>query len=297
MIVVVLAAGAGLRFVAWTQPVGQPLSVALLQTNIPQDLKWQRERLMEWLTLNYDMVRHQSAPLIVLPETTLPLLDSQLPQGYLDAIRDKALALGGNVIMGVFTHDGDRIYNSAITQGADKEQAYSKRHLVPFGEYSPPLFGWFYQWANIPMSDQTGGARHQPPLELNGQRIAVNICYEDVFGEELLYALPQATVMLNLSNLAWYGDSHAQPQHLQIAQMRALEAGRPMLRATNTGMTAAVLPDGSVAASLPAFTVGTLTVEVQGYQGMTPYARWANWPVLALVVLILLRAIGLSRKD
>jgi len=126
------------------------------------------------------------------------------------------------------------------------------------------------------MADQTRGAERQPPLALAGQKVAVNICYEDVFGEELIRSLPEATLMLNLSNLAWYGDSLAQPQHLQIARMRALETGRPMLRATNTGMTALVMPDGAVAAVLPAFQAAALPVEVRGYQGLTPYARWGK---------------------
>jgi len=169
-------------------------------------------------------------------------------------------------------------------------QFYAKQHLVPFGEYSPPLFGWFYRLASIPMSDQTRGASDQAPMALDGQRVALNICYEDVFGAELIRALPQATLMLNISNLAWYGDSHAQPQHLQIARVRALETGRPMLRSTNTGMTALVQPDGQVAAVLPAFERGVLRVDVQGYQGLTPYARWGDRLVLGLALLVVVAA-------
>jgi apolipoprotein N-acyltransferase len=124
-------------------------------------------------------------------------------------------------------------------------------------------------------------------MVLAGQKVAVNICYEDVFGEELIRSLPEATLMLNLSNLAWYGDSLAQPQHLQIARLRALETGRPMLRATNTGMTALVMPDGRVEAVLPAFEAGALHVAVRGYQGLTPYARWGNWPAVAAALAVL----------
>ncbi|MFT4173603.1 MAG: apolipoprotein N-acyltransferase, partial [Rhodocyclaceae bacterium] len=286
--VVVLALGAGLRLVAWTTPVGAPTRVALLQTNIAQEMKWNRDHIAEWLRLNYEMVRSHPAQIVVLPETSLPLIDTRLPPGYMDAMQ---AAAGGNVIVGVFTRDSqDRIFNSAIARGVDGAQQYSKRHLVPFGEFSPPLFGWFYQLASIPMSDQTRGAKDQPLLSLAGQRIAVNICYEDVFGEELLPALPEATLMLNMSNLAWYGDSHAQPQHLQIARMRALETGRPMLRATNTGMTGIVAPDGSVQALLAPFTADALVADVRGYQGMTPYARTANTPILLISVLLLFGA-------
>ncbi len=140
------------------------------------------------------------------------------------------------------------------------------------------------------MSDQSPGAADQPPLYLQGQRVAVNICYEDVFGHELIRALPEATLMLNLSNLAWYGRSLAQPQHLQIARARAMEAGRPMLRATNTGMTALVQPDGSVQAVLAQFEQGVLQVSVQGYQGLTPYARWGDSVPLSLALFALLLA-------
>jgi apolipoprotein N-acyltransferase len=189
--------------------------------------------------------------------------------------------------MGVFRRDeAGRIYNAAVGLGTAPVQHYAKQHLVPFGEYSPPLFGWFYRLVQIPMSDQTRGAPDQPPMQLDGQRVALNICYEDLFGAELIRALPAATLMLNISNLAWYGDSLAQPQHLQIARVRALETGRPMLRSTNTGMTALVRPDGEVAGVLPAFERGVLRVEVQGYQGLTPYARWGDRLALAVALLI-----------
>jgi apolipoprotein N-acyltransferase len=153
---------------------------------------------------------------------------------------------------------------------------------VPFGEYAPPGFAWFFRFARIPMSDFTAGPARQDPLDIGGQRIAPNICYEDLFGEELLGALPAATLLVNLSNTAWFGDSLAQPQHLQIAQLRAIETGRVMLRATNTGMTAMVGPDGVVAAALPPFTTAALLVQAQGRSGLTPYARWGN--LLALLI-------------
>ena len=194
--------------------------------------------------------------------------------------------------MGVFRRDeAGHIYNAAISLGAAPAQYYAKQHLVPFGEYSPPLFGWFYRLAQIPMSDQTRGAPDQPPMRFGAQRVALNICYEDLFGAELARALPEATLMLNISNLAWYGDSLAQPQHLQVARVRALETGRPMLRSTNTGMTALVQPDGSVAALLPAFERGVLRVEAQGYAGLTPYARGGDWLAIGVALLIVTAAV------
>jgi apolipoprotein N-acyltransferase len=153
---------------------------------------------------------------------------------------------------------------------------------VPFGEYPPPGFAWFFNFARIPMSNFTAGPPRQEPLTVAGQRIAPNICYEDLFGEELLGALPTATLLVNLSNTAWFGDSLAQPQHLQIAQLRAIETGRVMLRATNTGMTAMVAANGTIAAALPPFVTAALVVQAQGRSGLTPYARWGNLLILLI---------------
>lgn len=294
---VVLAVGGVLRQVSWTEAVGTPVKVVLLQTNIEQGLKWRPEMLQRWLEVNITMLRANPADIVVLPETTLPLLVEYLPPGYLDELQRIAVANGGDVIFGTFTrNEAGHIFNAAISLGRSPAGHYAKQHLVPFGEYSPPLFRWFYGLVNIPMADQTRGAEGQPPLALAGQKVAVNICYEDVFGEELIRSLPEATLMLNISNLAWYGDSLAQPQHLQIARLRALETGRPMLRATNTGMTALVMPDGAVAAVLPAFQAAALPVELRGYQGLTPYTRWGNGLAVGLAGLALLACAGWRRS-
>lgn len=289
----VLAVGAVLGQIAWTEAFGEPVRVALVQTNVPQDMKWDRERMQTVLDANLEALQGAQGQIVVLPETTLPMLLEHVPQDYLAALAQGVRERGGEGVMGVFTRDAEgRIFNSAVTIGGTAQQVYSKRHLVPFGEYSPPLFGWFYKLAKIPMSDQSRG-QSGAPFDLAGQKLAVNICYEDVFGEELIASLPEATLMLNISNLAWYGDSHAQPQHLQIARMRALETGRPMLRSTNTGMTALIQPDGKVQAVLPAFTRGVLNAEVRGYRGMTPYARFGNWTVVLLSALIVV-ALGIA---
>lgn len=288
----VLAVGMGLAGRAWTVPTGAPLPVALVQTNFEQSLKWDPERFADVLQVNLDLVRDGfAAPappaLVVLPETTLPTLLDRLPEGYLDWLARLADDAGGDLVLGVFRRDeAGHIYNAAISLGTAPVQYYAKQHLVPFGEYSPPLFGWFYKLAQIPMSDQTRGARDQAPMRLGDQRVALNICYEDLFGAELIRALPDATLLLNISNLAWYGDSLAQPQHLQIARVRALETGRPMLRSTNTGMTALVQPDGRVSDVLPEFERGVLRVEAQGYSGVTPYARWGDWLTVGFALLI-----------
>ena len=283
-VTVVLAltvSGALLGLLRWTEPVGEPLRVALIQTNIPQSVKWEPRRLGDVLDINRDLVAQYDADLLVLPETTLPMLIDRLPTGYLDSldaiVRDKQAEL----VIGLFVRDeAGRIYNAAQRIGAADDGFYAKQHLVPFGEYAPPLFEWFFRLVAIPMANQTPGAPDQPPFAIGGQRVAVNICYEDVFGAELLPGARDATVLLNISNLAWYGDSFAQPQHLQMARARALETGRPMLRSTNTGMTGVVAPDGSVQDVLPGFTRGAVVTSVQGTQGLTPYARTGDVPVL-----------------
>ena len=298
--VAVLGGGALLSMRAWTTPVGEPVRIALAQTNFEQSLKWDPERFADVLQVNFDLVRDaflrpDPPAILVLPETTLPTLLDRLPEGYLEALARLAHDAGGNLVLGAFRRDdAGHIYNAAISLGSAPVQHYAKQHLVPFGEYSPPLFGWFYQLASIPMSDQTRGASDQAPMVLDGQQVALNICYEDLFGAEIIRALPQATLLLNISNLAWYGDSFAQPQHLQIARVRAIETGRPMLRSTNTGMTAVVQPDGSVSAVLPEFERGVLRASVQGYAGLTPYARWGDRLALAAAAFVLV-LIGLRR--
>lgn len=280
--------GAGLRLIEWTQPVGEPVSVALIQPNVAQDQKWRAETLMAQLQMNVELLARYPAQIMVMPESSLPLFEEQLPEGYLAHVERQARAAGGDAILGVFTRDAaGGVYNSAITRGRSAAQVYSKNHLVPFGEFQPWGFGWFFRIANIPMANQTPGGADQPLLQLAGQKVAMNICYEDVFGEELRAALPEATLMLNISNLAWYGDSHAQPQHLQMSRIRALESGRPQLRSTNTGMTAIVDPDGAVAEVLPAFTQGAVVARVRGYQGVTPFVWLGDWPVKLLVLAIL----------
>ena len=298
LLTLALAAGGwSLRTRPWTEPAGAPLSVSLVQTDIEQSLKWRADLQLQWLRVNLDLVREHPARLVVLPETTLPMLAAQLPPGYLATLTDAVGGHGGDLVFGVFLREADgAIHNAALATGASGHQRYAKNHLVPFGEYSPPMFGWFYDWANIPMSDQTPGGANQPPMAFDDQRIAINICYEDLFGAEIAAAAADATVLLNMSNLAWYGDSLAQPQHLQIARMRALETGRPMLRATNTGMTAVVAHDGRVAGVLPAFERGALSARVQGRSGSTPYMRWRDRPALALALAALTASLLLGRR-
>ena len=291
--VTLIAAGFALRGISWTEPVGTPLTVALLQGNVPQSLKWDANRLALSVETYLRLAREHPAQLTVLPETAIPLLFDEVPREVL-----RGLTANGEMLLGVAvrTTQGGYVNGAVALTPELRSQGYAKSHLVPFGEFVPPGFSWFFDLVRIPMSNFTPGPLRQSPLAVAGQKLMPNICYEDLFGEEIIRALPEATLLVNISNTAWFGDSLAQPQHLQIAQLRALETGRPMLRATNTGMTAAVAPDGTVAAALPPFTRAALRVEVQGHAGLTPYARHGNAVVLLFAVAALLPSLWRRRK-
>ncbi len=299
LIFALLGSGTLLRGMDWTQPVGAPFRVSLLQGNIPQSLKWVPERLPLSIETYTGLAQAHPATLTVLPETALPMFFHEVPREVLQALTQHGDALLGTAVR---LREGGYVNGAiAIQRGADAvspdptfaTQIYAKQHLVPFGEFVPPGFAWFFGLVNIPMSDFSAGPPRQAPITLSAQpgvKIAPNICYEDLFGEEIIRALPEATLLINLSNTAWFGDSLAQPQHLQIARLRALETGRMMLRATNTGITAAIAPDGRVLGTLPPFTRGALQVEAQAFAGLTPYARWGNGLTLLLALLAVMYA-------
>ena len=316
-------AGMGLSHVVWSQPYGEPILVRLVQGNIPQSEKFD-PALIERGIADYIMLSRlepkqagQEPDLTVLPETVVPLLQNrvhpELWSRWLDVARERSTTL----LIGLPLHDRlegeDRYTNSTVAFDgttlvediihARLPMRYDKAHLVPFGEFIPPGFRWFVNSMNIPLGDFNRGALGQPPMPIAGQRVASNICYEDVFGEEIIQSVKGdvagggASILVNVSNLAWFGDSWALRQHLQISRMRALETARPMLRATNTGMTAAIGPDGTVRAVLQDHVKGVLDVEVQGTQGLTPYVRWANLPVLLWCLLLIAVAMVPSRSN
>lgn len=296
-----LASGALLTAVAFTEPSGPPVSVALVQGNVAQDLKFREDTLLRSLVAYREAVANARARLIILPETALPLLLHEVSPEYLEGIRALAAQKEADVVAGVFENDpvgSDRYFNSVVSFGTSETQRYRKHHLVPFGEFIPlkaMLAPVINEWLHIPLSDQTRGPAQQRPLAIGGQQVAMNICYEDVFGEEIVRQLPDATLLVNVSNDAWYGESWAAEQHRQISQMRAREAGRWMLRATNTGVTAAIDETGTIRGELAQFTEGTLAVKAQGRQGATPYVRWRNTPVVALAGILLLVAVWRGR--
>ncbi|MDD4928498.1 MAG: apolipoprotein N-acyltransferase [Gallionella sp.] len=305
VLIAVWGAGELLRHVSWTESFGTPFSVTLVQGNIPQDIKFNEDELAGTLDTYRRLVMQNPARLTILPETALPMLRDDVPQELIEQLRDNARRNNGDLLVGVFDRDRGGYYNSVFPLGvsddrfAYEEPHYRKHHLVIFGEFIPlrPVFGWLInELLNIPMGDLARGELVQSPLNVAGQQVAVNICYEDVFGEEIIMALPAATLLVNVTNDGWYGYSHAASQHNQISQLRALETGRMMLRATNTGVTSIIGVNGAVLQQLPQHQQAVLRGLVQGYQGSTPYVRWGNLAVLLLMALMLSDAVWLGRK-
>ena len=290
-------AGAAVRGVEWTTPAGTPLTASLLQGNVPQDLKFDPARYARTLETYARLAESSRARLILLPETAVPRMLDSVDPAYLARLEAAAKRHGADLLLGVPTRTTPReYYNSVVSLGSSPQQSYHKVHLVPFGEFVPPGFGWIVRVLSIPLADFSRGAADQRPLAVADQRVAANICYEDAYGGEILRQLPEATLLANLSNVAWFGDSLAPAQHLQIARARALETGRMHLTATNTGITAVVGRDGKVLARLAPFTEGRLDATVQGYAGATPYVRFGDWPALAACALLLLVAGAWRRR-
>ena len=298
ILALIWAGGYLLQHTVWTQPAGAPLIVSLLQGNIPQEMKWRPDKIRSTLDTYRDLVIKSNAHLVVLPETALPLFLEEVPEDYLAGLATHARSNGGDVLIGVPERTGTRdYYNSVLSFGTAPTQTYRKSHLVPFGEFVPlkPLFGWFFEVTQIPLLDFARGAHNQQPLKVAGQQVAVDICYEDAFGAEIIRQLPQATLLVNVSNVAWFGRSLAPQQHLQISQARALETGRYMLRATNTGMTAIIDQHGKVRNVAPEFSAAVVTAEVQGFGGATPYVRWGDMPIVGLALVLALGGGWLAR--
>ncbi len=295
------------------------MRLVLLQGNIAQDQKFEPgsgvPQALNWY--GAQLARPWPGALVVAPETAVPMLPVTLPPGYWDDLRRpflqpapaSAAPSASAALIGVPLGDIAAGYtNSAVGWTAGQgEYRYDKHHLVPFGEFVPPLFRWFTNLMRIPLGDFARGGVGQASFEWQGQRLAPNICYEDLFGEELAarFADPARapTAFVNLSNIAWFGNTVAIDQHLHISRMRALEFARPMVRSTNTGATAVIDHRGQVVAQMLRHTRGVLQGEVQGREGLTPYARWASrfglWPLLLAALLCVLPAAlksGLARR-
>lgn len=287
----VLAVGVALSHVApaFTQTTGT-LAVSLLQGNVAQDEKFQVGKGIP-LALSWygEQLQATQGDLVIAPETAIPLLQTQLPEGYWAALKHRFSTGSQAALIGMPTGSFREGYHNSVIglRPYDvPEWRYDKQHLVPFGEFIPPFFRWFTQLMNIPLGDFSRGSNKQPPFEWRGQFLSANICYEDLFGDELVQRFGPGqvppTILVNVSNLAWFGGTLALDQHLQIARMRALEFERPFALATNTGLTALVNHRAQVVAVLPRDVRGVLNVQIEGRTGLTPYATWASrwgmWP-------------------
>ncbi|CAN5290121.1 apolipoprotein N-acyltransferase [soil metagenome] len=292
-----LASGV-LSAIEWTDPAGQPLQVALVQGAVPQKIKWDAAQLEPTLDLYRELTdAHWDSDLIVWPEAAIPAFAHQVG-GYLRKLQARARRHGAAIVLGIphYEPDTDEYRNGVLVMD-DVLQMYAKRHLVPFGEYFPvPAFvrAWM-QRQNLPFTDQSPGAPDPEPYSAAGEQLALSICYEDAYGAEQLSYFPQATLLVNVSNDAWFGDSVAPHQHLQIARMRSRESGRWQLRATNTGVSAIIASDGSVARSLPQFVTGVLRARVQPHRGSTPYMTFGNYAVIIVMLLVVAISILAAR--
>ena len=288
----------GLAGRQWTTPIGEEISVALLQGAIPQDQKWQMENraatLDRYRALNREALGQR---LIVWPEAALPMLAHEA-EVYLASIRAEARARDSDVLIGLLRYDFEsgEIRNGLLAMSAAGDAWYYKRRLVPFGEFFP-VPDFVRRWMrlmSLPYYDMTPGGEHQAALPAAGQKLGATICYEDAYGSEQLAVLGEATLLVNVTNNAWFGDSAAPHQQLQMARFRAREAGRYLFRSTSNGITAVIAPDGKISAAAPQFVQAVLKSRVQPMTGLTPYARTGNWPVL--LGCLLMAAAALWRR-
>ncbi len=263
----------------WGEPLPQRLTVALVQGNIPQSQKWLVEMRGPTLARYHQATASSAARLVIWPETAVTMMVPRGERGVLRGLQQQLAQEGRTLIAGapLLEPQRQRYYNGMVMLGAEQGE-YRKRRLVPLGEYLPfsEILGPLMQWVDIPLSSFSPGEWEQPPLQVDDLLLAPTICYEVAYPQIVFSALPQAGALLTISNDAWFGDSLAPAQHLQIARMRALESARPLLRATNTGITALIGPDGEVIAQLPQREQGVLELELQPWQGETPYLRWLN---------------------
>lgn len=279
-------AGQLLSLVEWTRPLGT-ISVSLAQGGIPQSERWDMRLYQHTLARYYQLVGQSRGALVLLPEAAVPTLLADTPPEYLDAVREMTEQRGAHLVTGFITGDMQKYFNSVMTLTGVR-QSYSKHHLVPFGEFVPLqwLFGWMYDFMQMPMSGFTRGTKVQSPLLLDSTRLGANVCYEDIFGHELRRNAQDATLLANVSNMAWFDGSWAADQHLQMSRARALENGRWMIRATNTGATAIVDHRGRIVARLEARSAGVLEGQAENRSGMTPYMLWGDWLGLGLLAAV-----------
>lgn len=291
MLAILWGAGGLLRNQTWTYEIGQPIRVSMIQGNIAQDQKWRPENKINTLLKYKRMTEaHWDSNIIIWPETAIPAYLDQVNDAFLVPLGNDAKLHNTDLIISVPVQEiaPKKSFNAVITLGRE-QGIYRKTHLLPFGEYLPlqPLSGFVLSMINIRLGDFTPGAVNQPLLKAGGYPFITLICYEDAFGDLSIRGLPDAAFLVNVTNDGWFGDSIEPHQHLQMASMRALEAGRFLLRSTNTGATAIVSPKGEIIHQAPLFEETALTGTITPMGGMTPYARWGDKPVIGAMVILL----------
>lgn len=290
MIIVVV--GYYVHGIKYTQDYGKPVSVALVQGNVNGAEKWDQGMFLKHLDMYSSMISRSKADIVILPETAIPMYQEYLPEHYLDSIIGLAKMNHAALIIGLprkIDNSGNYV-NSATVFTESGYPYYAKSHLVPFGEYIPmkDIWGRFYIFAGIPMVGFSAGDANQKPLVIANQKVAFNICYENGFGSELIASAADSSLMVNLSDMVWYGQTIAEDQHLQLSQARAMENQRYFIQDTNSGLTSIIDPFGHIEATLPPFEQNILTTSVQGMVGTTPYQRFGNYPIIILSSLIIL---------
>ena len=300
LVLLVPATGYILQTIDWTDQEGEPLDIAMVQGNIPQEIKWQYEQRQNIFNIYWrETNQHWESDLIVWPETALPGRSESIQTSILAPLAKAASEKGSHILTGVIVSDSanKRFYNSMVLLGENRA-AYHKRHLVMFGEYYPMrgLLDFLRTWVNIPYSDLAPGPDDQALMSVKGVKLGVSICFENVFSRSILLDIPEANILVNASNDAWFGDSLAPHQHLQIAQMRAIETGRPMVRSTNTGISAFIDSRGKIIQRSEQFKTLTLTQAVQGRSGVTPFYYFAKVQRFIAFFIVLTLLIAVIRK-
>ncbi|NNC66821.1 MAG: apolipoprotein N-acyltransferase [Gammaproteobacteria bacterium] len=276
--------------IVWTHADDEELDVVLIQGNISQEMKWDRSKhafIMEkYLAMSK---RHFDADIIIWPETAIPTYYSMVKDSFIQKVGKTAYENNIDYLIGVFTFDpqNGQVYNSIMTLGAELS-FYRKQHLVPFGEYLPfrGILTFLERYIDIPMADISSG-EGRPLVRLKGHPVGSSICYEAVYGNEIIEAMPEAKFLVNISNDAWFGDSLAPHQHLEITRSRAVETGRYLLRATNTGISAVIDPTGAIINKSVQFQDDVVRATISPYSGVTLYARWGNWGIVSILFGIL----------
>lgn len=272
----------------YTKPYGNPIEVALLQGNISETTKWKD---MTNLQIYQFMVKEATADIILIPETAISQFEYELPAKYLSQMANSVAERHSNLITGIpkiIDNKGNYV-NAAMVLTSSSHPYYAKYHLVPYGEYIPAkwLLGLVYKFIDLPMVGFTPGKEYQKPLNVASQSLAFNICYENGFNSELIYAARKSTLMVNLSDMIWYGMSIAKDQHLQLSRARALENQRYFIQVTNSGLSAVIRPDGKIQSILPPFRREILQDYVGGRVGITPFERYGNWLIISWVTIII----------